>query len=128
MRPKAPHAREVVFELRELDLELAVGGVGVLGKDVEDDRGAVDHRHSRRRLEVALLTGGEFVVTRDEVGVRPTQVVLQLLELAGTEIAVGMGLLAVLDQLADARDPCGPQQLLQLEQLVVTRLVGAWRS
>src|SRR5581483_6610258 len=30
--PHAPHAREVVLELRELDLELALGAHGVLGE------------------------------------------------------------------------------------------------
>ena len=43
VRPQAPHAREVVLELRELDLELALRRVRVRGEDVEDDRRAVDH-------------------------------------------------------------------------------------
>ena len=55
VRPQAAHPREVVLELRELDLELALGGVRVRGEDVEDDRGPVDHREAERRLEVALL-------------------------------------------------------------------------
>ena len=47
MGPQAPHPGEVVLELRELDLELALGAVRVRGKDVQDDRGPVDHRHVR---------------------------------------------------------------------------------
>src|SRR5256714_15649145 len=50
--PQAAHAREVVLELRELDLELALGRVRVVGEDVEDDRRAVDHRHAGLLLEV----------------------------------------------------------------------------
>jgi hypothetical protein len=57
MRPQAPHTREVVLELRELDLELSLGAVGVRGKDVENDRRAVDHRHPERVLEVSFLPG-----------------------------------------------------------------------
>ena len=40
--PHAAHARQVVLELRELDLELALGADGVLGEDVEDQLRAVD--------------------------------------------------------------------------------------
>ena len=49
------HAGHVVLELRELDLQLALGRVRVAGEDVEDHRGAVEHRHVERLLEVALL-------------------------------------------------------------------------
>jgi hypothetical protein len=38
----ADHARQEVAQLGELDLQLAVGGGGVLGEDVEDEGGAVD--------------------------------------------------------------------------------------
>jgi hypothetical protein len=42
--PQAPHAREVVLELGELDLQLALGAAGMSREDVEDDRRAVDDR------------------------------------------------------------------------------------
>ena len=67
--PEAAHAGHVVFELGELDLELALGRVGVVGEDVEDHRRAVDHRHAQRRLQVALLARGELVVAGDQVRV-----------------------------------------------------------
>ena len=69
VRPQAAHAREVVLELGELDLELALGGPGVAGEDVEDDLGAVDDRDLERRSSVALLARGELVVARDHVRV-----------------------------------------------------------
>src|SRR6516165_9681679 len=53
--PQPPHPGQVVLELGQLDLKLALGRVGVGGEDVEDDRGAVDHRQAQRLLEVALL-------------------------------------------------------------------------
>src|SRR5207253_2767856 len=43
VRPQPAHAGKVVLELGQLDLELALGRVGVVGEDVEDHRGAIDH-------------------------------------------------------------------------------------
>ena len=102
--PQAPHPRQVVLELGQLDLELALGRVGVVGEDVEDDRGAVDHRHAQRRLEVALLARRQLVVAGDEVGVAGGDLLLQLGELAAAEVAVGVGRGALLDRLAGGRD------------------------
>ena len=121
VRPQAAHAGHVVLELRELDLELAVGRVGVAGEDVEDHRGAVDHRHPERLLEVALLARGELVVDRDEVGVRRLEQRLELVDLAGAEVEVRVRLLAVLDELADDGDAGGAEQLLELGQVVARR-------
>ena len=69
MLPHAPHAREVVLELRQLDLQLPLGGHRVLGEDVEDQLGAVDHPRPERVLEVALLRRIELVVDEDALGV-----------------------------------------------------------
>ena len=118
VRPQASHAGHVVLELGQLDLELAVGGVGVTGEDVEDHRGAVDHRHPERLLEVALLPRGQLVVDGDEVGVRRLEQRLELVDLAGTEVEVGMGLLAVLHELAHDGDTGRPQQFLELGHVV----------
>jgi len=59
VRPQPAHPREVVLELRELDLELASALCALLGEDVENRRGAVDHRDLLQRLlEVALPGAG----------------------------------------------------------------------
>ena len=78
MGPEPAHAGEVVLELGQLDLELALGRVGVVGEDVEDDRRAVDHRHVERLLEVALLARLELVVAGHEVGPRVGDRLLEL--------------------------------------------------
>jgi hypothetical protein len=57
MRPEAAHARHVVLELGELDLQLALGRPRVHGEDVEDHRGAVEHRDGELLLQIALLAG-----------------------------------------------------------------------
>ena len=62
MLPLPAHARQVVLELRELDLELPLGADGVLGEDVEDQLRPVDDARLERVLEVALLRRLELVV------------------------------------------------------------------
>ena len=116
--PQPPHPRQVVLELGQLDLELALGRVGVVGEDVEDHRGAVDHRHPQRRLQVALLARRQLVVAGDHVGVAGGDLLLQLGELAAAEVAVGVGRRPLLDRLARGRHPGGAQQLLQLGERV----------
>ena len=54
--PHAAHAREVVLELRELDLELPLRAARVLREDVEDQLGAVDDARPRARPR-ALAAG-----------------------------------------------------------------------
>ncbi len=118
--PEPPHAGHVVFELGQLDLELALGRVGVVGEDVEDDGGAVDHRHPQGRLEVALLARCQLVVAGDQVGVAGADLLLQLVEPAAAEVAVGVRFRALLGRLAGGRNAGGAQQLLQLGE----RLAG----
>src|SRR5918995_775704 len=58
--PHPAHAREVVLELRELDLELSLGADGVLREDVEDQLRAVHDSRAERVLERPLLRRGEL--------------------------------------------------------------------
>jgi hypothetical protein len=122
--PQTPHAGHVVLELGELDLELALGRVRVVGEDVEDHGRAVDHRHAERRLEVALLARGELVVAGDEVRVAGGDLALQLLQAATAEVAVGVRLRALLGRFARGGDARRPQQLLQLRQRLLARLAA----
>ena len=57
VRPLAAQARQDVLVLRQLDLQPALPRPRVLREDVEDQRGAVEHLHVQRLLEVALLRG-----------------------------------------------------------------------
>ena len=118
VRPQPPHAREVVLELRELDLQLALGRVRVVGEDVEDHRGAVDDRDAELLLEVALLARGELVVAGDDVGVGAGEQRLELLDLARPEVEVRVRLVAVLDELAHHGDAGRAQELAELREVV----------
>jgi hypothetical protein len=118
VRPQAAHAGEVVLQLRQLDLELALGAVGVVGEDVEDDGRAVDDRQAQLPLQVALLTGRELVVDGDDVGVGGLRGNLDLLDLARPDVGVRMRPIAVLDGLPDDRDACRAQQLAQLGEVL----------
>ena len=117
VRPQAPHPRQVVLELGQLDLQLALGAVGVGGEDVEDDRRAVDHRDAERGLEVAFLARRQLVVAGHEIRVRRGDLGLHVLELSGAEVRVGMRALTALDELADGRHPCGAQQLFEFGEV-----------
>ncbi len=121
VRPQAAHPGEVVFELRQLDLELPLGRVRVVGEDVEDHRGPVDHRHVERRLEVSLLAWRQLVVTGDEVRAGRLDRLFHLGELASPQVAVRIGLGPRLDDLARCRDAGRPQKLLQLGERVIVR-------
>src|SRR6185312_2428493 len=79
--PHPPHARQVVLELRELDLELSLGTHGVLGEDVEDELRAVDDASLQRVLERALLGRAQLLVDDEHLRGGGAVGLLQLFEL-----------------------------------------------
>jgi hypothetical protein len=112
--PEPPHPCQVVLELRELDLQLSFGAVRVVGEDVQDHRGAIDHRDPERLLEVSLLSRDELVVARDQIGVGAADLRLDLGELSAADVPVRIGPTPHLDHLPRRRDAGGAQELLQL--------------
>ena len=81
--PQPAHPREVVLQLGQLDLQLALGAARVGGEDVEDHRRAVHDRQADGLLEVALLARRQLVVAGDQVGVARLRGGLGLGHLAG---------------------------------------------
>ena len=124
--PHAPHARQVVLQLRELDLELSLGRDGVLREDVEDQLRPVDDAGRQRVLERALLRRLQLVVDDQDLGGRIAVRGLELLELALADVAPRIGPDTMLDDLPDGRHAGGPCQLPQLRELLVT--VHAFRQ
>ena len=96
----APQAGQSIAQERQLDLGFALEGVGVLGEDVEDHRGAIDRRAPEQLLEVELLSRRELVVEDDGVGVDLEADLEQLLHLPLAEERRRVGTVAARD---DAR-------------------------
>ena len=118
MLPHAAHAGQVVVELRELDLELPLGGDGVLGEDVEDQLRPVDHARIERVLEEALLRRIQLVVDDQALGLELLEALLDLLELPLADVGALRGAGTVLDRPAD-RDHSGrARELLDLGELL----------
>jgi succinyldiaminopimelate transaminase len=115
--PHAPHAREVVLQLCQLDLQLALGAPRVLGEDVEDQLRAIDNARLERVLERSLLRGLELVVDEQHLCTRVAVRALELLELALAHVGSLLRARAVLDELTDRLDECRLGELSQLGQL-----------
>jgi succinyl-diaminopimelate desuccinylase len=116
--PHPSHPRKVVFELRELDLELSLGADGVLGEDVEDQLRAVDHPRLERVLERPLLRRAELVVDDEHLCLRVAVRLLQLVQLPLADIRARVGKPPVLNDPPDRLDAGGSRELLELGQLV----------
>src|SRR5205823_6607138 len=101
--PHAAHARQVVLELRELDLELALGADGVLREDVEDQLRPVDDARLQRVLEQALLRRRQLVVDEQHLGIRLAVRSLQLVDVP-SESRAEAALVALVRELV-AREP-----------------------
>ena len=110
--PQAPHPREVVLQLGELDLELPLGAHGVLGEDVEDQLGPVDDARLEGVLEGPLLHRSELVVHDEHLRVGARVGVLQLLELPLADVGSRVVARPVLDELGHRLDARGRRELL----------------
>ena len=119
MLPHPPHPREVVLELRQLDLELALGAARVLGEDVEDQLRAVDHARLEQVLEPPLLARDELVVDEQRLGVRIRECTLQLVELSLADVRGRIGTHPRLHERRDGIDARRPGQLADLGELLL---------
>ena len=117
--PHAAHPGEVVLELCQLDLELAFGARRVLGEDVEDELGAVDHAQLELVLETALLARVEVVVDDEGFGVRAGDRLLQLDELPLPHVGARIRRGPALQELPDGLHARGAQKLPHLGELVL---------
>ena len=66
--PAAHQARGDVFQLRELDFELAFEAAGALRENIENQAVSIEHAAAGELLEVALLARRERVIDQDDVG------------------------------------------------------------
>ncbi len=117
MLPHPAHARQVVLQLGQLDLQLALGADGVLGEDVEDQLGAIDDAPVERVLERPLLNGRDLVVDDQDLGAGGGERALQLHQLALADKGARVGMGTVLHELGADYDTGGARQFAQFGQL-----------
>ena len=91
VRPHPGQSRQAVFELRRLDLQATLVGLGSAGKDIEDQRRAVDDLGVQRLLQIAKLGGRKLVVDDDHVVVERLFERFDLLEFAAPHIGGSAG-------------------------------------
>ena len=119
MLPHPAHARQVVLELRELDLELALGAHGVLGEDVEDQLRAVDdarlRAHSRATAAAPARARRRPAGRRRGLAVRG----LELLELPLADVGPPVRVGPVLRHGRDRLDARRARELAQLGELLL---------
>src|ERR1043166_7674404 len=123
VRPLARQPRAHVFELRELDLELALIAARALRENIENQLAPVDHAKLERALEVALLRGCQVFVKNDEIGLRFLDGGADLLDLAAADERRGRDLSERLGKSPDDVRAGALGQFLQLVEIVVERRV-----
>ena len=85
------------MHLGQFDLCLALPAGGVLGEDVQDQRGAVDDFDLDDLLEGVQLGGAEFTFANDGVGTGRDHDLAQFLGLPRPDVGGRIGLVAPLD-------------------------------
>jgi hypothetical protein len=115
--PEPTHARQVVLELRELDLQLSFGRHRVLREDVENQLRPVDDPRLERVLELTLLDGRELVVHEQRLRPCTAECLLELDKLALADVRPRLWTSPVLDELTDRLDPRCARQLAELAKL-----------
>jgi hypothetical protein len=102
--PHTGQPRQPVFELRQLDLEAPLVGLGPFGEDIENEGRAVDDLDIECFFEIALLGRRKLVVEDDQVIPQPLTLGLDLLELALADIRAGERMAQLLSDRADDLD------------------------
>jgi hypothetical protein len=116
-----------VLQLRELDLCLALGALGVGGEDVEDQRRTVDDLHLDAVLEVAQLCWAQLAVADHGVRAGRDDDLTHLVDLAPADVGRRVGPVAALEQRVEDLGACGLGELAQLAHRVDRVLLAAGR-
>ena len=67
MRPHAGQARQKILILRQLDLQLALARLGAVGKDIQNERAAVDDTAVQLFFQRACLRRPQLIVKNDQL-------------------------------------------------------------
>ena len=90
--PTANKATLLVVEMREFDLQTALGSRRALAEDLEDQSRAVDHLALERFLKIALLDRAERAIDDDELALILLAPGRDVLHLSGPEQRVRLHL------------------------------------
>ena len=104
----------------QFNLQLALPALGALCKDVQNQRGAVQHRNTELALQVALLYWRQRGGQDNDAGARLEQLLSDLLDLAAPEVQRRVR------PLASRNDPTCGQEAGALRQLA--KLLDVIRS
>ena len=111
---ESAQARQPVFELCQLHLQASGAGFGALGKDVQNQGGAVDDRNIHHLFNVLLLGRRQLVIEDDQFRLAAAHKIRQLLQAPSTHQGSWVGAVLALDHPAQHLGPCRFCQLLQL--------------
>src|ERR1041384_8321123 len=107
MRPLPVEARQQIFELRQLDLQLALVAARSLGKYVEDELAPVDYANVERVFQIALLSGRQIFVQNDQIGMKLFHFSLDLVNLAAADQSCWSNIFNLLMLFLEHRRACG---------------------
>src|SRR5258706_62455 len=124
----ADQPRQQVMQPSCLHLQATFMGSRVLGEDLEDDLGAVEHPGLDIKLQVALLPRAQILVADDEVELAFELQVPQRLDLAHADEMRGVHFGPPLHLRADNFRARRPGQVRQLGHLVPDRLGAGARE
>ena len=108
--------RQEIFELSQLDLQLALLGARTQREDIEYQGGAVDDAHVGVVFDVFDLGGRQLAVHHDEVKLLRFADLFDLLELARADEGRAFGALQLLRHGKGRLCACGLDKLLQLRE------------
>ena len=96
--------RQRVLQLSQLDGQSRFVRAGMIGEDVQDQLGAVQHLHANRLFQVAGLSRRKIVIQQNDVGLQLRHRGSQLVNLATSQIGAPGGLFTPLNQLTRDTD------------------------
>jgi hypothetical protein len=108
--PKSGQPGQQMLQLGQLDLQFAFFCPSALGKNIENQRGAIEHLAIKKFFEVAALGRGKFVVKNDSIDIRFAAVLGKLIGFAFADESAGAGRGKFLHAIANNLAPGGNGQ------------------
>jgi len=121
VRVGADQARQQVVQASSFDLQSSFMRAGVLGKDLEDDLGPIQHTGLDGQLQVALLAWTQVLVADDQVELAFKLQVAERLDLAPADEVRGIDFGPPLHVGPHDFDACRASEVSQFRHLVADR-------